>query len=361
MQRASKASSAYTMRVSGLSVLPLLLLLAASLLSSLPAAWAQGSSASTATPLVNNQVVQVLIEAFEYQQVTQWFSFTIPPSSFALQQPTDLLLACVGFGGQTPAYLGLLVTDPTGAQYSDNEYDFSYSVTSAQITSNSSLLQLTSQQLYAGEYLIQVTSEAVGYPYLGGDTWYQLSLQLQPRTLVQPGVATPLALSTPDASFPEGAFAHADFNSSGVPFYLIVTTDSSNSSSSLAPWLFWLPVMQGDFDMQAALLGYYWLGSSAMARAPYQLLFSAGDGDCGYYDYYYNTTSDEYEDTDYVTESTCWVHFTVRRSAQPRPQQHLPPRLSLMSARALPARVCCCSAVQHELRLQPDRADAAAP
>ena len=120
-----------------------------------------------------------------------------------------------------------------------------------QITSSTSVLS-TAQSLLPGTYTVQVVAETANQYYPGGSKYYQLTAQLQRRTLLLANTPTALVLPNDfNGTFPAGTIAHADYAATSSPFYILVTTGAAyNNRAAVAPWILW---EQGNQQMDVAI------------------------------------------------------------------------------------------------------------
>ena len=291
-----------------LPLLPLLLASAALLLVSLQTVTAQlGGSASTPVSLSNGAQYRGAIDSNLNQPTYQYFNFTIAPTDPALAtasngEGSDLLFVVETLGGADPLYLGLVVTDPAGNVYADDTAQ-GVAVASVQITSSSAGLS-SSQPLLAGSYAVQLVAEApsIYAQFPGGSKYYQLSVQLQPRTLLTAGTATALLLPAAfNGLFPAGSLAHADYAATTAAFYIVVSTAAAYTDTTVvAPWLVWEQgsAMQ-DVAVDDALEYNGNFISGPQQNANYQLYWYAGDPTCS---------------------PTCYLHFlAISKSSVPSP------------------------------------------
>ncbi|MCJ1296969.1 hypothetical protein MMC34_008538, partial [Xylographa carneopallida] len=270
---------------------PLLALLVLLLSASLRRAVAQpaaGSSLSTAIPLSSGAQYRGALDSNVYQPTYAYFNFTVSTADLALETldaalggvGTDLLFYVEALAGADPTYLGLVVTDPAGVVYADDTSQ-GVEVASVQITSATAILN-TTQTLLPGVYTVQVVAETANQ-FPGGSKYYQLTAQLQPRTLLKANTATPLLLPASfNGTFPAGTVAHADYAATSAPFYILVTSAAAyNNLAAVAPWLFWEQSLDGAdvaLDDALELDNNYITGPNQPYN--YQLFWYAGDSTC---------------------------------------------------------------------------------
>ena len=244
-----------------------------------------GSSPSTAILLSSGAQYRGVIDSSLSQPTYNYFNFSIASSDPALSSTatigSDLMFFVEALGGADPTFLGLIVTDPAGNVYAD-ETRIGFEVASVQITSDTAVLS-TGQALMAGNYVVQVVGETANQYYPGGSNYYQLTAQLQQRTLLTTG--TPTVLTLPAAfngTFPAGTIAHADYSATSSPFYIIVTTAAYyNATAAISPWVVW---EQGSDNMDVAIdevLNFdYNFIFGPYKPYNYQLYWYAGDSTC---------------------------------------------------------------------------------